>query len=557
MVINQRYEILRPLRQEPHGEIFLARDQVLEVDVSLKYLANDHPDFERLLEYYRREAYWGLKIHHPQILGVHHLDEGSEGVFLLLEPFAGRPLAELLHQGEPLTTRDALYFMEVLAQGLAYGHKHGISHQNFTPRQILVSATEGIKICNFAFPAEPADLAATPALKAYLPPEVWHGRPLTPAGNLFSLAVVGFQMITGTLPFTLEGEGLPPYQLDAVPRQLEHLPEGLRPLFNRCLKAEPEKRFKSAQEFLTRLAVLRTKFTPEGGWSEAPTADLPSQPVAPKDHSPGQLKILPLEPEVEINPDWQEAPPRTPSSWSAANNWVMTQRQHVLDYFGPEPLRHNRRKQTAAAVGGGAAVLVLLWGLSSLFGPSPQPKAVVLTADQPVKELSSGAPQTSTPEKPALLSAPPGPAKPDSPEAGPVPPAKAAPETVAPEPVLPEPARAVKPAVPAASAVKAEKPPVKPEKPPLKPVARPEGASPKPTPATAAAAKPAPAVPAPKLVATFAKESAARQKADALIKQGQKAVVKKAKKGNQDVYQVWLAANKTKPKAGAKTTSSR
>jgi len=561
MIIGQRYEILRPLRSEIHGEVFLARDQVVDVDVGLKYLANERPEFERFLEYYRREALWGLKIHHPQILGIHHLDEGAEGVFLIQEPFIGSLLEELLDQSSSLTTQDALYFIEVLAQGLAYGHKQGIFHQNLTPRQVLVSGTGGIKIINWAFPVEPQDLMAAPALQTYIPPEIWAGQPVTAASNLFSLGVIGYQMLTGRLPFPLRGEGGLPYQITTPPEHLELIPEPLRPLFNRCLKPDPDKRFKSAQDFLTRLAIQREKLSTgqkQSRFGEGPES---SAPLAEQDRLP--LKIMPMEPEVEINPDWQETPRRAPSSWTAANNWVMAQRQRVADYLGPAPLSKNRRKQWTAAIGGGVGLLVLLLGLSSLFGPSGKPQAVVRTAQPHLEETTPGTSQTPVTAKPPVLAAaPPADSAGDAKPTSGAPPAKTPDGTTAATatPPLPEPAAPVKPAVPAT--------PVKPEKPhPVvkteKPAAK---TAPKPTPTPAAAksaaapsGKPTPAVSNPKLTATFDKETQARQKADALIKQGQRALVKKAKKGNKTVYQVWLqptAATGT-GKANTKTVQTR
>lgn len=561
-IIGQRYEILRPLRSEIHGEVWLARDQVLDVDVGLKYLANGWPEFGRFLEYYRREALWGLKMHHPQVLGVHHLDEGSDGVFLIQEPFIGNSLGDLFSHTEHLTLQDAVYFIEVLAQGLAYGHKQGISHQNFNPRQVLVSATDGIKIINFAFPAESGEIAATPELRAYIPPEVWEGRQIGPASNLFSLGVMGYQMLTGTFPFPLQGEGSIPYRLNSTPGKFEGIPEAFRPLFNRCLKADPEKRFKSAAEFLARLAVLREKLSPTAimpdlvAEEEFQTQDS----IADKPRPP--LKIMPMEPEVEINPEWEEAPPRrSTSSWSAANNWVLAQRQRLADYFGPEPLRRNRRKQLGAALGGAVGFLLILFGLASLFAPSGKPTAVVRTADQGFRESAAPSLQTPADSKPPLLTAAPGPAGPSAGEgtAGQTTAKPAESTATGPGPVLPEPATAIKPTPPAA-AVKPEKPVVKPEKPPVKAAIKPEKAAPKPA-APAVAAKTTAPTTGPKLVATFDKETVARQKADALTKQGQRAIVKKAKTGTKTVYQVWLAAPTptpaAKPKPNAKAVQQR
>jgi serine/threonine protein kinase len=549
MIIGQRYEILRPLRSESHGEVFLARDQVVDMDVGLKYLANEHSEFERFLEYYRREALWGLKLHHPQILGVHHLDEGAAGVFLVQEPFHGTSLEELLGQTEPLTTQDALYFIEILAQGLAYAHKQGISHQNFTPQQVLVSATDGIKIINFAFPAEPQDLLAKPTLKAYIPPEVWEGSPLGPASNLFALGVIGYQMLTGHLPFALRSEGGLPYHLTNHPEHLQLLPEALRPIFHRCLKPDPHKRLKSAADFLSRLAIQRDKITPAVALA-SPLAEGEDRAETPSAKSAGSLKILPMEPEVEINPDWQEPPPRATSSWSAANNWVMGQTQRLATYLGPEPLRRNRRKQTAAVLAGGAGLLLIFLALASLFSPAKPPQAVVRTAPQVLSETSTAPVSPSEAQKPPVLAA--APTSAGAPGPGPAAPsveAKASEAGVVPKPQtpLPEPATAIKPTVDAS--------PAKPLKPQSKPVVKVE----KPTPAatSAAAAKPLAPASSPKLLATYEKESAARQRADALIKQGKRAVVQKAKQGKKTVYQVWLqptapaSTNKAKPTAKA------
>jgi hypothetical protein len=113
-------------------------------------------------------------------------------------------------------------------------------------------------------------------------------------------------------------------------------------------------------------------------------------------------------------------------------------------------------------------------------------------------------------------------------------------------------------ATPVTSKPKTSAPPVAAAK-PVKPPQKPEKAAPKPavTPPEAKAAKPETG---PQLVATLDKEIAARKKADALIKQGQRAIVKKAKTGDKTVYQVWIPGATTsqvkpaaaKPKAGAK-----
>lgn len=536
MTIGHRYEILRLLRNEAHGEVMLARDQVLDLDVGLKLLSNDHPEFSRLLEYYRREALWGLRLHHPQILGVHHLDETAEGVFLILEPFIGNSLWELLGHAEALTINDSLYFIEVLAQGVAYGHKHGVNHQNFNPQQVLVSATDGIKIINFAFPAEPSEIHAYPEMQAYISPEIWQGRLPTAASNLFSLGVIGYRMLTGTFPFPLQPEGAIPYQISRELAAFDKIPEALQPLFSRCLKPEPEKRFQSAADFLSRLSALREKLTP--GYAiknkslEGETAAPPVAANQKTQKPPSPTTAAVMEPEVEIDSDWQESNGFQRQSFKdKILQWYAAKQQQATDFLGAEPLRRNRHKQLAAGLGGGLAFLLMIFGLNSLF--SSQPKLKIPSQPLPVVEESAGpALQAPLAAKPPALTASPA----STPEVNPEPAgekptgdgSKTAPEKAVPVAVPAAPTK--KPAAPAPT--KVEKPAVKPEKSPPKPATEVKTSKPDTS---------------PKVVATLDKEMPARKQADALIKQGQRAIVKKVKQGNKTVYQVLVLAGANSP----------
>jgi serine/threonine protein kinase len=572
MVIGHRYEILRPLRSEAHGVVMLARDQVLDLDVGLKLLSNEHPEFARLLEYYRREALWGLRLHHPQILGVHHLDETTEGVFLIQEPFIGNSLWELLGDSEALTINDSLYFIEVLAQGVAYGHKQGVNHQNFNPQQVLVSATDGIKIINFAFPAEPTEILSFPEIQAYIAPEVWEGRHPSAASNLFSLGVIGYRMLTGAFPFPLHPEGALPYQIIPEPVAFDKIPEALQPLFNRCLKPEPEKRFQSAADFLSRLTALREKLTPAYAIK---TRHLEEEAVLSPpavNHKPEPKPTIGhLEPEVEIDSGWQESNSFHRQSFrEKINDWLQDQKQQVAGFFGPEPLRRNRNKQVAAAIGGGLAFLLLIFGLSSLFSPKPRLK-MATKPDQVASDTATSGLQASPAAKPPIMAASPNQSQEiKSDQTGSqTPPAQPKPSLEVTAPLAtPVGAKPKTPAAPTAAA-KPEMSVSKPEKTAQKtekPTPKPEKATPKPT---VQSPEPKAAKPdtAPKLVATLDKEMAARKQADALTKQGQRAIVKKAKQGGKTVYQVWIptaatcpakpATPATKPKADAKTTKPR
>jgi hypothetical protein len=260
-------------------------------------------------------------------------------------------------------------------------------------------------------------------------------------------------------------------------------------------------------------------------------------------------KPAPLEPEVEIDSGWQEAeafPRRRYQDNLRA--WVLDQQDRIKEFFGPEPLRRNRHKQAAAAIGFGLGFLLLAFALSSVFFPKPKLKLAKPPA--PVAgEPASAAPQPSAPAGPTLSAA------------APSTPQDVKPDTITPPqpaPAQPSPEETVPLATPVETAPKKPAAAPKPERPVA--AAKPEKKAPKPVSPPAAGKAPKTET-FPKLVATLDKETPARRKADAFTQQGRQAIVKKVKKGDKTVYQVWVtaaAASPPKPAAPAskpKTTA--
>ncbi|OPX19959.1 MAG: hypothetical protein BZ151_06480 [Desulfobacca sp. 4484_104] len=322
-IIGQRYEVMRLVRQEPYGEVWLVNDQLLDVEVGLKILSINDPYFNRNLEYYRAEAAAGLRLNQPQILGVHHLDETSDCIYLVQEPFEGATLLDLLGSHERLSVPDALYFIEVLGKGLVLAHKRGIIHQNFNPLNVLVSATEGVKLANFAFPPEVKNSTQPCELKAYIPPEVIRGQSPTPASNLFSLVVLSYRMLAGVLPYPLTQNQSLPYHLDNRPEELEKIPTALQPVFTICLAAEPDKRFQNLAEFLIWLNRSRELL---GG--EAELRITLSEPVSP----PDRLRPLTTSSETRIS----ETRGETETEKKSISRAVKTAIYHKIQEFYPK-----------------------------------------------------------------------------------------------------------------------------------------------------------------------------------------------------------------------------
>ena len=269
--LGQRFELLHRLREEPWGEVWLAADRVLNTDIALKILARTDPDWDLGQKILVREAAWALSLRHPLILGVFFLGEAEDGIYLVEEAFAGESLMGRLSRKQRFSQPEALRLLEMVSRALAFAHQRGVAHQTLNPLHILLQDDE-VRVANFAAPAGADAEGRYVELKAYTPPEVLKGEDSSPAGNVFSLGVLGYRLLAGSLPYPLTFDETFPYRLEAMPVDLDEIPLPLQNLLLQCLAPEPEDRFADAGSFLSQLQRLRD--LPLGG---SETAWLPEE----------------------------------------------------------------------------------------------------------------------------------------------------------------------------------------------------------------------------------------------------------------------------------------
>jgi len=255
-MIGQRYVIVRQLREEPWGGVWLAQDNLLRTEVGLKLLARDAPEWAAARDMFEHAAILGLKLRQPQILGVFYVDKAEKFLYLVEEPFPGESLMAQWVRQERFSLAQALHLLELLGQALAFAHQQGEVHQCLSPLNILIKG-EDLRLANFAFAPAYGDEPQHLELKAYAPPEVIHGDRLTPAGNVFSLGVLGFRLVAGSLPYPLTFDEPFPYRLEYPPADLEEIPVPLQNVLLRCLSEDPEERLPHAGALVSQLRQAR------------------------------------------------------------------------------------------------------------------------------------------------------------------------------------------------------------------------------------------------------------------------------------------------------------
>jgi eukaryotic-like serine/threonine-protein kinase len=191
------------------GEVFRARDAVLEREVAIKVLHRQLAGDTGFVERFRREARAAANLSHPNIVGVH--DWGAvDGVYYMVMEFVrGESARDLLNSESVLAPAQAADVLMQTLAALDHAHRQGIVHRDIKPENIMITRDGIVKVTDFGLARAYADAQITEAgmvtgTVQYLAPEQLQGEPADPRTDLYALGIVGFELLTGRLPFVAE-----------------------------------------------------------------------------------------------------------------------------------------------------------------------------------------------------------------------------------------------------------------------------------------------------------------------------------------------------------------
>src|SRR5579871_5399727 len=202
-VLGGRYRLVSPLGVGASAQVFLAEDVTLERHVAVKLLQPALAHDQGFLKRFRAEARSAASLNHPHIARVFDWGEDEGGPYLVLEYAGGGSLLDLLERGVRLSVAQATSIAAQAARGLAHAHARGIVHRDVKPANLLFDDEGRVLVADFGVAralaegawTEPAGVAVGTA--RYAAPEQAQGLPLDGRADVYALALVTFESLTG------------------------------------------------------------------------------------------------------------------------------------------------------------------------------------------------------------------------------------------------------------------------------------------------------------------------------------------------------------------------
>lgn len=279
--VNQ-YRIVSQLGAGGMGEVYLAEDSRLRRRVALKFLPVALIKDKRHLHRFEVEARAIAALSHPNVCTIHEVIQTEDGRHcIVMENVEGMALRERMTNGH-MTLNEVLDIAIQIASALSSAHAAGIVHRDIKPENVMVRSDGYVKVLDFGL-AKLADknsvlanshvetraieLKTTPGMVmgtvAYMSPEQTRGLPVDARTDVWSLAVVLYEMVAGRHPFS--GQTQTDLIVSIVEREPDSLSDArpdvrsLQPIIMKALAKDPNQRYQTAEEILSELKSVKRK----------------------------------------------------------------------------------------------------------------------------------------------------------------------------------------------------------------------------------------------------------------------------------------------------------
>ena len=263
-ILGGRYALTERIAIGGMGEVWKAKDQVLGRIVAVKILKDEYNGDPTFLQRFRAEARHTALLNHPGVANVFDYGEDEGSAFLVMELVPGEPLSNIIDRQKSLDADTVLNYIGQTARALAAAHAQGLVHRDVKPGNLIITPDNRVKVTDFGIArlADQVPLTATGQVMGtaqYLAPEQATGQTATGSSDIYSLGIIGYELLAGRRPFTGESQiAIALAQVNDNPPPLpDSVPEPVRALIMSMLAKDPEDRPENAGKLANAVDALR------------------------------------------------------------------------------------------------------------------------------------------------------------------------------------------------------------------------------------------------------------------------------------------------------------
>ncbi|HET7250892.1 MAG TPA: serine/threonine-protein kinase [Gemmatimonadales bacterium] len=259
-IVAGEYRIERMLGRGGMGMVFLAQDLTLEREVAIKVLPPDFSSDPQVIKRFQQEAKTAAKLDHPNIIPIYRV-ESAEGLnFFVMKFISGTSLEDVLESKQPLSSDYIERILAEAARALGHAHSRRVVHRDVKPANIMFDHDGRVMLTDFGISKalqSAGGLTGTGMIVGtphYMAPEQAKGQPVDGRADQYSLGIVGYRLLSGTLPFSGDSVHTILYKhifepAPSVAALRPGIPRNLTDAIQRALSKEPADRFPTMEAF--------------------------------------------------------------------------------------------------------------------------------------------------------------------------------------------------------------------------------------------------------------------------------------------------------------------